>query len=82
MLLVNPKTIGKRWHLAKLTVVGGVDKFHGSLIVDVCFKVDVVVAHVLDTPLMYMYGANDQLVVRDVVGICTLWNWKYVKFVV
>jgi hypothetical protein len=34
--------------------VGGMDKFHGSLIVDVCFKVDVVVVHVFDTALMYM----------------------------
>jgi hypothetical protein len=62
--------------------VGGVDKFHGSLIVDVCFKVDVVVFHVFDTPLMYLYEADDQDVVRDVVGICTLWNWKYVKVVI
>jgi hypothetical protein len=62
--------------------LGGVDKFHGSLIVDVCFKVDVVVVHVIDIPLMYLYEVDDQTIMRDVVGICTLWNQRYVKVVV
>jgi len=44
--------------------------------------VDVVVAHVLDTALVYLYEVDDQVIMRDVVGICTLWNWKYVKVVV
>jgi len=82
VLLVNPKNPKQKVASSKINGrwVGG--KISWFTYCDVCFKVDVVVAHVLDTPLMYPYEADDQVVMRDVVGICTLWNWKYVKVVV
>ncbi len=42
-------------------------------------KMDVVVAHVHDTPLMHLHEVDDQALVRDVVGTCILWNCRYVK---
>jgi hypothetical protein len=45
----------------KLNARWVVDKFHGSLILNFCFKVDGVVVHVLDIPFMYPYEADDML---------------------
>ncbi len=67
--------------MAKLTAIGGVDKFHGSPILEFILKMDVVVIHVPNTPLMHPHEIDDQALVRDVVGTCTLWNWRYVKVV-
>jgi hypothetical protein len=38
-----------------------VDKFHGSLIPNFCFKVDVAIACVLDIPLIYLHEVDDRL---------------------
>jgi hypothetical protein len=38
-----------------------VEKFHGSLIPNFCFKVDVAIIHMLDIPLMYPHEADDKL---------------------
>jgi len=62
----------------KISCHWGVDKFHGSPILEFMLKMDVV-AHVLDTPLMHLHEVDDQALVRDVVGTCTLWNCRYVK---
>jgi hypothetical protein len=59
----------------------GVDKFHGSPILEFMLKIDVVVPHVPDIPLMHLHEVDDQALVQDVVGTCTLWNWRYVKVV-
>ncbi len=66
---------------SKISGHWGVDKFHGSSILEFMLKMDVVVGHVPDTPLMHMHEVDDQALVRDVVGTCTLWNWRYVKVV-
>jgi hypothetical protein len=54
-------------------VVGGW-KNHGSFIIDFWFKVDVAIVHVHNTPFMYPHNIDDRVVVRNVVGTCTLWN--------
>jgi hypothetical protein len=38
-----------------------VDKFHGSLIPNFSFKVDVAIAHMLDIPFMYPHEVDDRL---------------------
>jgi hypothetical protein len=43
------------------------------------FKVDVTIAHMPKIPLMHPHETNEQTRVGDVVGTCTLWNWKFVK---
>ncbi len=67
--------------LGKLSGLCGVDKFHGCVIPSFYMKVDVVVIHMANIPLMHPHEADDQVVVRDVIGISTLWNWKYVKVI-
>jgi hypothetical protein len=58
-----------------------VDKFHGCVIPSFCVKIDVTVIHMVDIPLMHPHETDDQVVVRDVIGTSTLWNWKDVKVV-
>ncbi len=65
--------------LGKISGLWGMDKFHGCFIPNFCVKVDVVVVHVDDVPLIHPHEPNDQVLMQDVVGISTLWNWKYVK---
>ncbi len=65
--------------LGKINGLWGIDKFHGLPIPNFWIKVDVVVAHVVDVPLMHTHGDDDQFLMKDVVRTSTLWNWKYVK---
>jgi hypothetical protein len=44
-------------------------------------KIDIEKAHVHDHLLMHPHEADDQACMQDVVGICALWNWKYIKVV-
>ncbi len=44
-------------------------------------EMDIMVVCVPDIPLMHPHEVNDQTLVKDVVGTCTLWNWRYVKVV-
>jgi hypothetical protein len=81
VVLVNLKNPKHKVVSGKISGRWGVDKFHGSPILEFMLKVDIVVAHVPNIPLMHPHEANDQALVRDVVGTCTLWNWRYVKVV-
>ncbi len=63
----------------KFSGLWGVDKFHGHVIPIFCVKVNVAVIHIANIPLMHPHEADDQVVVQDVIGTSTLWNWRYVK---
>ncbi len=65
--------------LRKINELWGINKFHGLLIPIFFIKVNVAIAHVVDVLLMHTHEANDQFLMKDVVGTFTLWNWKYVK---
>ncbi len=67
--------------LRKINGLWGVDKFHGHFIPSFCVKVDVVIVHVGDVPLMHPHELDDQVLVQDLVRTSTLWNWKYVKVI-
>jgi len=81
MVLVNPKNPKQKVVSSKMSGHWGADKFHGSPILEFMLKVDIVVVHMPDIPLMHPHEDNDQSLVKDVVGTCTLWNWRYVKVV-
>ncbi len=65
----------------KISGLWEVDKFHGRFIPIFCVKIDVMVVHVGDVPLMQPHELDDQVLMQDVVGTSTLWNWKYVKVI-
>jgi hypothetical protein len=77
--LPNPKNPRQKVALGKINGLWGVDKFHGRFIPIFCVKVDVGVVHVGDVPFIHPHELDDQVLVQDVVGTSTLWNWKYVK---
>jgi hypothetical protein len=79
MVVLNRKNPWQKVASNKISGHWGVDKFHGSNILEFGFNVDVGVVHVVDIPLMRSHEANDQVLEGDVVGTCCLWNWKYVK---
>jgi hypothetical protein len=82
VVLVNPKNPRQKVAFGKINGRWGfMDKFHGLNIPKFWIKVDVAVEHVLDVPLMHPYEVDDQVVIKDVVGSCTLWNLKYVKVI-
>ena len=63
----------------KISGVGGVDKFHFTIIPESCYKVDVSIAHLDELCFPYAHEAGDQWVVEDVVGGYTLWNERNLK---
>jgi hypothetical protein len=65
--------------LRKISQLWGINKIHSLPIQNFWIKVDVAIAHVVDVLLMHAHEANDQFLMKDVVGTSTLWNWKYVK---
>jgi hypothetical protein len=77
--LVNPKIQKQKVALGKISGLWGIDKFHGLPIPKFWIKIDIAIAHVVDVPLMHTHEADDQFLMKDVVGTSTLWNWKYVK---
>jgi hypothetical protein len=59
--------------------ISGTDKFHCSTFPETWFKVDVKEALLPNVPLMYPYEANDQNVVKDVVGGNALWEERLIR---
>ncbi len=59
MTLVNAKNQRQKVALGKINGLWGIDKFHGLLIQKIWIKVDVVVAHVVDVPLMHTHDDDD-----------------------
>jgi hypothetical protein len=79
VVLLNPKNAKQKVAFGKVSGQWGLEKFHGAIVLEFLFKVDVATMHMLEIPLMHPHEANDQVAMGDVVGTCTLWNWKYVK---
>jgi hypothetical protein len=79
MVLVNLKNPKQKVAFGKISGCWGSKKFHCSLIPKFWYKVDVMVVHMLEGPLMHSHENDDHAIVKDVVGICTMWNWKYVE---
>jgi hypothetical protein len=73
-MLLNPKNTRQKMALRKISDLWGIDKFHNTIIPILWLKVDVHVVHMGDVPLMHPHEANDQVLVRDVIGTCALWN--------
>ncbi len=63
--------------LKKINGLWGINKFHNLPIPFFLIKVNVAIAHVVD--VLHTHEADDQFLMKDVVGISTLWHWKYVK---
>lgn len=59
-MLLNPKNPKYKVALRKINGLWGVDKFHGHFIPSFCVKVDVVIVHVGDVPLMHPHELDDQ----------------------
>jgi hypothetical protein len=79
--LLNAKNPRQKVALGKISGLWGVDKFHGHFIPNFYVKVDVAVVRVGDVPFMHPHELDNQILVQDVLGISTLWNWEYVKVV-
>ncbi len=58
----------------KISGLWEIEKFSGIVIPNFWLKVDVNVVHKGDVPLMHPHEANDQVLVRDVIRTCALWN--------
>jgi len=43
----------------KINGLWGIDKFHGDVIPEFSLKVDVVIVHVVDVPLMHLHELDD-----------------------
>jgi hypothetical protein len=80
MVLMNPKNQRQKVVSGKISCLWGIDKFNGSPIPNFSVKV-VAIVHVVDVPLMHPHEVDDQVLMQDVVGTCTLWNQKYLKIV-
>jgi hypothetical protein len=80
MMLLSPKNTRQKVVIRKINGLWGIDKFHGNVIPNFWLKVDVVVVHIGDIPLMHPHSkVDDHVLVQDVIGTSTLWNSKYVK---
>ncbi len=77
--LMNPKNARQKVAFSKVNGGRGVEKFHGTTIVDFWFKIDVATTHMPKNPLKVPHEVDEHTRVGDVVGTCTLWNWKFVK---
>jgi hypothetical protein len=80
MVLMNLKNQMQRWHQEKITCLWGIDKFHGFPIPNFWVKV-IAIVRVVDVALMHPHEVDDQVLMQDVIGTCTLWNHKYLKIV-
>jgi hypothetical protein len=79
MATMNPNNASQKVASNRVSGWWGVDKFHGATIPDFWFKIDVAIAHMPKIPLMHRHEVDEWTKVGDVVGTCTLWNWKFVK---
>jgi hypothetical protein len=77
--LFNPKSPQKKVAGGKIDGLWGVDKWHGSIIPNLFVKVDILVVHVVEFPLMVTNETTDQFTTGDAIGSFALWSSKYVK---
>jgi hypothetical protein len=76
---MNPKNARQKVASSKMNGQWGLEKFHGTTILDFWFKIDVATTHMPKIPHMHPHEVDEQTRVGDVVGTCTLWNWRFVK---
>jgi hypothetical protein len=58
-MLLNPKNIRQKVVIGKISGIWGIDKFHGNVIPNFWLKVDAIVTHIGDIPLMHPHSKVD-----------------------
>ena len=76
---MNPRASRQKVAVGKISGLPGKHKFHFTDIPETWFKVDVSDILQKGVALMFPFDADDQNVMEDVRGTCTLWNQKYLK---
>ena len=79
MHMMNPENKRRKVASSKISSVGDVDKFHFKIIPEFYYKVNVTTTYLGDVKLAYPHMDEDQWLVKDVVGGCTLWNERNLR---
>jgi hypothetical protein len=77
--LFNPKSPKHKVVGGKISGLWRVDKWHGSIIPNLFVKVDILVVHVVEVPLMVTNEAVDQFTVGDAIGLICLMEVEVCK---
>ncbi len=64
MTLANTRNKKHKVTSRKINGLWGINKFHGLPILEFWIKVDLVVVHVVDVPLMHTHEADDQFLMK------------------
>jgi hypothetical protein len=62
---MNPKNAWQKVASSKISGQWGLEKFHGTIIPKILFKVDVITTHMLEIPLLQPHEVDDQAIVGD-----------------
>ena len=72
--LINPRSTKQKVATGVITGIGGVDKFHFTIIPNTWFKIDIRNIFAPDVPLMWENVSADQMKMEDVKGDNVVWD--------